>query len=150
MSKPKKDKPLSIPPENPKLKLKGSSRSGINFDQKGQNIANQVNADAIGTVNYAPSQSEVQNKEELVMLLDAYLSSLKKATEADVVKDDIATEIEFHIKNAIREVEKSEPKRSFIMPQFEVAINLLHSATSATSLISELLQIAQLTRRFFQ
>jgi hypothetical protein len=44
MSKSKKNKPLSLPPENPKLKLTGSSRTSTHFDQRGQKISNQVNA----------------------------------------------------------------------------------------------------------
>lgn len=51
MSQSKKDKPLSLPPENPNLKLKGSSRtSGAKFDQRGQKVINQVNAESVGKV----------------------------------------------------------------------------------------------------
>lgn len=44
MSKSKKDKPLSLPPENPNLKLKGSSRTPTHFDQRGQKVSDQYNA----------------------------------------------------------------------------------------------------------
>lgn len=45
MSKSKKEKPLSIPPENEKLKLKGSSRAPTQFEFRGEKISNQVKGD---------------------------------------------------------------------------------------------------------
>jgi hypothetical protein len=106
------------------------------FDQRGQKVVNQVNAESIDTINFGA----VQSKAELIAELRKILSELNKATKAGFIKNDIAVHVKSHIKKAISEAEKPEPKKKSILDQIEGAKKLLDGITSATGLVTALMQ----------
>ena len=115
------------------------------FDQRNQQVVNQVNAESIGVVNFGT----VQNKAELVAELRKLLSEVNKANQASVIKEDVAVDVESHIRKAVIEIEKPEPKKSTILEHLDGAKKLLDGITSATGLVSALMQAAKITGSLF-
>jgi hypothetical protein len=115
------------------------------FDQRGQKVVNQVNAESNGHVNFGA----VQNKAELVVELRKILSELNKAAKVGLVKDDIAVHVKSHIKKAISEAEKPEPKKESILNQIDGAKKLLDGITSATGLMTALMQVSKIIGGLF-
>ena len=115
------------------------------FDQRGQKVVNQVNAESIGVVNFGA----VQNKIELVAELRKLLSEINKSTQAGNIKEDVAVDVESHIKKAVIEIEKPEPKKKSILDHIEGAKSLLDGVTSATGLVTALIQAAKIASGIF-
>jgi len=115
------------------------------FDQRNQKVVNQVNAESIGVVNFGA----VQNKAELVAELQKLLSEINKATQAGVIKGEVSVDVESHIKKAVIEVEKPEPKKKSILEHIEGAKSLLDGITSATGLVTALIQAAKIAGSLF-
>lgn len=110
------------------------------FDQRGQQVVNQVNAESIGSVNFGT----VQSKAELVAELRKLLSEVSKATQAGMIKEEVSVDVESHIKKAVIEVEKPEPKKKSVISHIEGAKSLLDGITSATGLVTALIQAAKI------
>lgn len=115
------------------------------FDQRGQHVINQVNANTIDTVNFGA----VQTKAELIAELRKLLSEVEKATKAGIVEGDISVDVESHIKKAVIEAEKPEPKKKSILDHLEGAKSLLDGITSATGLITAIMQAAKIAGTLF-
>lgn len=115
------------------------------FDQRGQQVTNQVNAESIGIVNFGA----VQNKTELVAELQKLLSEVNKSTQMGVIQKDIAVDVESHIKKAVIEIEKTEPKKESVLDHIEGAKSLLDGITSATGLVTALIQAAKIASGIF-
>ena len=115
------------------------------FDQRGQKVTNQINADSVGVVNFGA----VQNKAELVVELRKLLSEVNKATEAGILKEEVAVDVESHIKKAVIESGKSEPKKKSILEHLEGAKKLLDGVTSATGLVTALIQAIKIIGGLF-
>lgn len=115
------------------------------FDQRGQQVVNQINADSVGVINFGV----VQNKAEFVAELRKLLSEVNKATQAGIVKEEVAVDVESHIRKAVIEVEKPEPKKKSILDHIEGAKSLLDGITSATGLVTALIQAAKIAGSLF-
>ena len=114
-----------------------------NFDQRGQQVVYQFNA--TGDINFGAAQ----NKAELVGELRKLLSELNKATQAGVVQKEIALDVESHIKEAVIQAEKPVPNKKSILDHINGAKTLLESITSATGLVTALIQAAKLVGSLF-
>jgi hypothetical protein len=115
------------------------------FDQRGQKVTNQINAESVGVVNFGA----VQNKAELVAELRKLLSEVNKVTQAGIIKEEIAVDVESHIKKAVIEAGKLEPKKKSILDHLEGAKKLLDGITSATGLVTALMQAAKIVGGLF-
>ena len=115
------------------------------FDQRGQQVVNQVNAESIGVVNFGA----VQNKAELAAELRKLLSKITKSTQAGIIKEDVAVDVESHIKKAVIEIEKPEPKKKSVLDHIEGAKSLLDGIASATGLVTALIQAAKIASGIF-
>lgn len=116
-----------------------------NFDQRNQKVVNQINAEKIGVVNFGT----VQSKAELIAELHNLLSEVSKANRAGNIKEDISIDVESHIRKAVVELEKPEPKKIPIIEHLEGAKKLLEGITSATNLISALMQAIKIIGGLF-
>lgn len=116
------------------------------FDQRGQHVVNQVNAESIGSINFGA----VQNKAELVVELRKLLSEVTKATQTGAIKEKTSVDIETHIRKAIIEVDEPQPKKETILDHIEGARSLLEGVSSATGLVTALMQAAKIAGEIFR
>jgi len=116
------------------------------FDQRGQQVTNQVNAETIGSVNF----ESIQNKEELIAELRKLLSEVNKSIQAGVIKEKDSIDIESHLKKALLEMNESAPKKAKIFEHLEGAKVLLESIASATGLVTALTQVIKIAGEFFR
>lgn len=116
------------------------------FDQRGQQVVNQVNADSIGTVNLG----SVQSKADLVTELRKLLSEVNKATQAGIIKEKVSVDIESHLKKAVIEIDEPQPKKETIIEHLEGAKSLLQGITSAAGLVTALMQAAKIAGEIFR
>lgn len=114
------------------------------FIQTNQQVQNQVNADSIGFVSFGNEQ----NNEELIILLNDFLTEVKKLAKNGNIEKDTASKVETHVKKAIAETKKPEPKKKTMLENIEGAKKLLEGITSATNLISTLIQAAKIVGAF--
>lgn len=110
------------------------------FDQRGQQVVNQVNAESIGSVNFGA----IQSKAEFVAELRKLLSEVNKATQVGKIKEEVSVDVESHIKKAVIEIEKPESKKKSVIDHIESAKRLLEGITSATGLVTALIQAAKI------
>ena len=115
------------------------------FDQRNQKVVNQINAESIGVVNFGA----VQNKAELVAELQKLLPEINKATQAGIINEEVSVDVESHIKKAVIEVGKPEPKKKTVLEHIEGAKSLLDGITSATGLVTTLIQAAKIAGSLF-
>lgn len=115
------------------------------FDQRNQKVTNQINAESIGIVNFGI----VQDKAELVAELRKLLSEVQKANQMGNIKEDTSIDVETHIRKAVLEIEKPEPKKNSIIEHLEGAKKLLDGLTSATGLVSALMQAVKIVGSLF-
>jgi hypothetical protein len=116
------------------------------FDQRGQHVTNQVNADSIGTVNLG----SVQNKADLAGELRKLLAEVDKATLAGIIKEKISIDVEAHIKQAVLEIDEPKPKKEIILEHIASAKQLLEGITSAAGLVTALVQASKIAGEFFR
>lgn len=123
------------------------------FDQRGQQVVNQINADVVNQVNAASvgnvSFGIAQNKAEFISELQKLIFELNKATQAGIIQKGISIDIEAHIKKVMVELEESKPKKNVVIEHLEGAKKLLDGITSASGLVSALIQAAEIARKFF-
>ncbi len=115
------------------------------FDQRNQQVVNQINAEKIGVVNFGT----VQSKAELVTELRNLLSEVNKANQSGNIKEDVSIDVESHIRKAVVEIEKPEPKKNPIIEHLEGAKSLLDGIASATGLVSALMQAMKIAGTLF-
>jgi ABC-type hemin transport system substrate-binding protein len=115
------------------------------FDQRNQQVVNQINADKINVVNFG----NIQSKAELIAELRNLLSEVSKANKAGDITENISIDVESHIRKAVVEIEKTEPKKKTIIEHLEGAKKLLDGITSATGLINALLQAVKIAGSLF-
>lgn len=115
------------------------------FDQRNQKVTNQINAEAIGNVNFGI----IQDKTEFVAELRKLLSEIQKANQFGNIKEDISIDVESHIRKAVLEIEKPEPKKNSVIEHLEGAKKLLDGITSATGLVGALMQAAKIAGSLF-
>jgi hypothetical protein len=115
------------------------------FIQTGQQVNNQVNAESIGVVNFGA----VQSKMELASELRKLLSALQKETKAGKIDKKISSKAETHINKAVSEAEKPEPKKQTMLDHIEGAKGLLDGISSATGLVTALIQAAKIAGSLF-
>ena len=116
-----------------------------NFDQRGQSVINQVNAESVDVINFGL----VQNKKEFIDELRKFLAELNKETHASLVNKTVLVDVETNVKKAIDEAEKTKPKKESIVKYIEDAKSLLDSVASATGLVTTLIQAAKIVGGFF-
>ena len=115
------------------------------FDQRGQKVVNQVNAETVSMVNFGA----VQNKGKFVAELRKLLAEVNKATQVGAINKEVSVDVGAHIKKAIIEAEKPEPKKKSILDHIEGAKDLLEGITSATSLVTALIEAAKIVGGLF-
>ena len=115
------------------------------FNQLKQQVVNQVNAQTVNVVNFG----SVQNKEELIVELQKLLTEVNKATKAGIIQEDVSVDIESHIKKAVIEAEKPEPKKESILDHIDGAKSLLEGIASAAGLVTALIQAAKIVGNLF-
>ena len=115
------------------------------FIQDHQNVINQVNAELTGDIYFR----DVHNKTELVAELRKFLIELYKEMGAGNVKQNISIDIESCIAKAIVEIEKTKPKKKSILDHIEGAKSLLDGITSATGLVTALMEAVKIARGLF-
>ena len=113
------------------------------FDQRGQKVVNQYNADVI---NFG----SVQNKAELISEMRKLVTEVNKATQAAVIEEKISIDVESHLKKAVIEMKEPSPNKATILEHIEGAKKLLESVTSATSLVTALIQAAKIAGEIFR
>lgn len=115
------------------------------FDQRNQKVTNQINAESIGNINFGI----IQDKTELIAELRKLLSEIQKANQLGNIKEDISIDVESHIRKAVIEIEKPEPKKNSVIEHLEGAKKLLDGITSATGLVGALMQAVKIAGSLF-
>lgn len=123
------------------------------FDQRHQQVVNQtnaetvnqVNANSIGSVNFGSTQ----NKAEFIAELRKLLEEIEKAANTGAIEKKIAVDVEFHIKKAVVEIEEPQPKKKNILDHIASAKTLLEGLSSATGLVTALMQAAKIAGGLF-
>lgn len=113
------------------------------FDQRGQQVVNQYNADVI---NFG----SVQNTAELLSEMSKLLLEVNKATQTGIVSEKISIDVESHLKKAVIEMKESSPKKTTILEHLEGAKTLLEGVASATGLVTALMQAIKIAGEIFR
>lgn len=113
------------------------------FDQRGQQVVNQYNADVI---NFG----SVQNTTELMDEMRKLLSEVNKATQAGIIKEKVSVDVESHLKKAVIEMSEPSPKKATIIEHLQGAKTLLEGVASATGLITALMQAIKIAGEIFR
>lgn len=123
------------------------------FDQRHQQVVNQTNADtvnqvnanSVGTVNFG----SIQNKDEFIAELRKLLAEIEMASNKGSIEKKIAVDVEFHVKKAIVEIEEPHPQKKTILDHIAGAKSLLEGLSSATGLVTALMQAATIAGGLF-
>jgi ABC-type hemin transport system substrate-binding protein len=110
-----------------------------------QTVGNQIIADKIDVINLGT----VQSKAELASELRKLLSVLQKETKAGKIDKKVSSSVESRIQKAVSETEKAEPKKKTILDHIEGAKSLLDGVSSATGLVTALMQAAKIAGSLF-
>jgi hypothetical protein len=120
--------------------------SGTLFDQRGQHVNYQYNAQ---TMNFG----SMQNRAEFLEGLKHLKAEVGKALEAHVLDEDAGKEAEFHLDQAANQASRPDADKGKIQASLEKAKNVLEAGTVAvgatTGLLTAFQQAAQLVQRMF-
>jgi len=111
------------------------------FDQRGQTVNNQYNA--ARDINFNSAES----KDDVIRELRKLLEEVTKAAKSGAIKDEVAVDLEAEVKKAVIQAEKPEPNKKSILEYLATAKELVEGLTSATGLITVLIQATEAVRR---
>ena len=113
------------------------------FDQRGQHVNYQYNA--AGDINFGA----VQNKVDVIVELEKLQGELARATEAGVVDEEVAVDVESRLKKAIVQAKKPEPDKKSILDHLNEAKALIEGVAAAGGMVAALAQAAEVVQKFF-
>ena len=113
------------------------------FDQRGQHVTYQYNA--AGDINFGA----VQNKVEVIGQLENLQTELKRAIDAGVFDEDVATDAEYQLKKAVQQAKKPEPDKKTIGDYLNGAKTLIEGVTATGGLVSALVKAAEVVQKIF-
>ena len=113
------------------------------FDQRGQQVNYQYNA--AGNINL----DSVQNQVELIDELGKLKSELLKASEAQVIDEEVFTDANYQMTKAIQQAKKPEPNKKSIMEHLNNTKSVLESITAASGILKGLNQVIKLVTSLF-
>lgn len=113
------------------------------FDQRGQHVTYQYNA--AGDINFGT----VQNKMEAIGQLENLQAELKRAIDAGVFDDEVATDAEYQLKKAVQQAQKPEPDKNGILGHLTEVKTLIKGVAATGGLTSGLVKAAELVQKFF-
>jgi ribosomal protein S20 len=113
------------------------------FDQRDQKVIYQYNA--AGNINF----HAVQNNADFSTELQKLQKELKKAVEEGVLDEEMAVDVESHLKKAAIQTQKSEPDKKTLLDHLLEAQQLIAGVASAAGLIKGFAEAAEVVRRLF-
>lgn len=113
------------------------------FDQRGQHVTYQYNA--AGDINFGA----VQNKMEVIGQLENLQTELKRAIEAGVFDEEVATDAEYQLKKAVQQAKKHEPDKKGVLDRLKGVKTLIEGVTATGGLVSALVKAAEVVQKFF-
>ena len=112
------------------------------FDQRGQHVIYQYNAE--GDINFGA----VQNRLDVVGELEKLQTEMSKAIEAGVLEGQTAIDAKYQLDNAVYQAKEAEPDKKTVLDHLSEAKALIEGVTTATGLVTALVQAAEVVRNF--
>ncbi len=91
------------------------------FNQQGQTVHNQINAETIETINFG----QVTTPDTYLKELKALQAELDKAIHENVLEGEQALDAENHLKKAVAQAEKSDPDKKSLIEHLSSAKELV-------------------------
>ena len=117
------------------------------FDQRGQQVNYQYNA--AGDINFGAAQ----NRADVVRELEKLKAEVTKATEAQVIDAEVATDVEYQLSKAVQQAQKPDPDKPTLMMHLneakELVENVAGNVTAASGLVTALAQAAATVQALF-
>jgi hypothetical protein len=117
-------------------------RKMAKFDQRGQEVEYQFNADVINLSN-------VSNRAEFAHEIENISSEIERASALDAVDATRAKQVQRALKDASVEAQKLEPNKSALISFLEDAGNLVKDATALGGLYLAIAKAIELARQLF-
>lgn len=114
-----------------------------NFDQRGQKVTYQFNAN--GNINFV----DIQNKTEFIAELRKLISEVHLASKSGSIQEEVAVDVQAHLQKAIIQAEKEKPDQKTFVDHINGAKTIIEGLSSASGLVSALIQAANFARSFF-
>jgi YD repeat-containing protein len=114
------------------------------FDQRGQQVQYQYNA--AGNINFA----HVQDQRELVVELEKLQTEVEKASQAGVIDQSVAVDVEYQLKKALQEVKKPAPDKKGVLQRVQDATTLIGGVAAASGLIKGFAEAAEAIQKILQ
>lgn len=105
------------------------------FNQQGQTVHNQFNAD---NINFGNARS----KEEFIACLKQLQKELNNAADKKIIDGEIAIDAESHITKAILQTKSPQPDKPKLIESLNKAKDLVTSATGLATAIQTAIVIA--------
>lgn len=115
------------------------------FDQRGQQVNYQYNA--AGDINI----HQVQDRNDLIKEIEKLRQEIGRAKDGNAIPSDTATEADYHILQAKKEVQKATPNEHSFQNHITNAVILLKDIATVAGLVSalnDLMQLVQLAKIF--
>ncbi len=113
------------------------------FDQRGQKVTYQYNA--AGNINFGA----VQNRVDLVRELEKLKTGLTRATEAQVIDVEVATDAEYQLTKATQQAKKPNPDKQTILQHLDGAKTVIEAVAAAGGLVTTLTKAAEVVQQLF-
>ena len=111
------------------------------FDQRGQHVNYQYNAD--GNINFGAVQSNI----ELVNELEKLKGELSKAATAHAIAEDVRIDTDYQLTKAIQQAKQPTPNKKSILNHLSDAKALIEGISAAGGMVTALIQASQLVMR---
>ena len=111
------------------------------FDQRNQKVTYQYNVN--GTINF----SSATNIVEITNMLSALVDEVQKASQAQVLDEILATDVEAEIKKAVIKADKPSPDKQSILEHLEKAKKLVGNIAALAGLVTSIAQAIELIQK---
>jgi hypothetical protein len=115
----------------------------MGFDQRGQQVGYQYNAE--GDINFNTAQSSG----DLVAALEKLQREFLKAKQAGIIDGEVTTDVEYHITKAVQLSKKADPEKKTIIDHLNTAKAIIGDITLASALTTALVDAIESVRRLF-
>jgi hypothetical protein len=113
------------------------------FDQRGQKVTYQYNA--ASNINF----SAVQNRVDLISELEKLKTEISKASDAQIIDNEMVTDIQYEIQKAIDQSNKPEPSKNHILGHLGNAKDFMKGVVEAGGLVAGIVKAIELVQKLF-
>ena len=107
------------------------------FDQRGQNVVNQVNTDMVDKIHFGDSGG-VKRLREAVLKVENEVNWYLRTRD---IEKDVLEEVNIHLKKILNELEHTNPRKNTILRHLKETADMLTGISEAAGVVTALLQV---------